>query len=82
MQRIIDKLLDEPVLLANLAAGVLNVLVVFGAGLTDGQTTAIVALVQIVANIIARQAVTPVRKIPVEPFPQVELTDGGMPTEG
>lgn len=63
MRSIWNRIRNEPVLLTGLAAAVLLCLVEFGLTVTPGQQTAIEGVVLAVGVIIARQSVTPNRKL-------------------
>jgi len=63
MKRIWDKILNEPVLLLNLLNALLAAFVVFGLDLTIEQNAAIISVATVILNIIARQSVTPNRKL-------------------
>lgn len=56
----LEKIKNEPVLVYTLVGNVIALLVVFGVGLSDVETAAILAVVNSVLAIVCRGKVTPV----------------------
>lgn len=63
MKNLIEKLRNEPVLVTGFVTAVLGLLVAFGLELSDEQIGAILAVVGAALAIVARQKVTPNRKL-------------------
>jgi hypothetical protein len=58
-----DKIMNEPVLVLNLINAGIAAAVAFGLDLTPEQKAGIIAISTAVLNVVARQAVTPTRKL-------------------
>lgn len=63
MQNIWERILDEPVLAVNLVNGVIALVVSFGLDISPDQKASIIGLFTVGLNLVARQAVTPNRKL-------------------
>ena len=63
MQSIIARIKAEPVIVTALVAAVLNLAVVFGVPVDDGQKAAILAVVNAVLALFVRSQVSPVSKV-------------------
>ncbi len=61
---IINRIKEEPVAVMAVIEAILAVVVVFGISLTTAQATAILGLAGAILTLIARQQVTPTRKLP------------------
>lgn len=64
MNRLIDRIKDEPVLLTTLVGALINLAVQFGLTLTEGQENGILAVTVAVLAFVARAKVRPTRKDP------------------
>jgi uncharacterized membrane protein HdeD (DUF308 family) len=63
--KFIERLRNEPVLLSQIVGAVLSLAAVFGFSLPVATAGALMAAVQVIAGIIGRSQVTPVRSDPV-----------------
>lgn len=62
--RLVNKFRDEPVLVTQVAAAVLALLVALGFALPASATAAVMGVAQLIAALIGRSQVTPVRSLP------------------